>query len=108
MALLPIDLQTLYASLDKVSKLTGQKQQAEQLKTAIMQDELTKKIQEKAKAVEKSNMDEQGPMHVRDRKHGGDSSSDSEKRQKQETEEGMKNYEKIKDPCLGQKIDISG
>ncbi len=111
MALLPIDLQTMYASLDKVSKLTGQKQQVEQLQTAIIQEELTKKVQEKAKTVEKSTMDDQGPMHVKDRQHGGNGSSASEKDQKfqkQETTENQQIFEQIKDPSLGQKIDISG
>ena len=109
MAILPIDLQTMYASLDKVSKLTGQKQQAEQLQSVIQQEEMTKKLQEQAKAVEKSSMDDQGPVHVKDRQHGGDSHQESDKRQEQEIESPQQQlFEQIKDPSLGQRIDISG
>ena len=108
MAILPIDLQTMYAALDKVSKLTAQKQQAEQLQSAIQQDELTKKIQEQAKAVEKSTMDDQGPIHVKDRQGDGNSQKEEERRQKQEVESQEQAYEQIKDPVLGQRIDISG
>ncbi len=108
MAILPIDLQTMYASLDKVSKLTAQKEQAEKLTVAMQQEELTHKLQEQAKTVEKSNLNDDGPVHIKDKQDSSDTHYESQKKQESEEQQQEQEYEHIKDPSLGQRIDISG
>ena len=108
MAILPIDLQTMYASLDKVSKLTSQKQQVDQLQSAMHQEEMTKKLQDQAKAVEKSKMDDSAGIHIKEKnEHSGSQQNSQEHKEKEESPKKQV-FESIKDPSLGQRIDISG
>ncbi len=110
MAIQPIDLQTMYTSLEKVSKMTAAKQQGMQLQSAIQQDELTKRIQEKASTVEKTEMDEdEGLTHVKDRQKNSEADSHtSDEREEKKEEQPEEHIEVITDPFLGRHIDISG
>ncbi len=108
MAIQPIDLQTMYSSLEKVSKMTAQKQQGIQLQSAIQQEELTKRVQEKASTVEKADMDDDGLSHVKDRKNSDAEAQTSDEREEKNEEVVEEKFEVIKDPNLGQHIDISG
>ncbi len=108
MAIQPIDLQTMYASLEKVSKMTSQKQQSVQLQSAIQQEELTKQIQEKAAAVEEAKMDEDELSHVKERKHHNSEGQDAEPHEEKQEEQNEEKLQIITDPSLGQHIDISG
>ncbi len=109
MAIQPIDLQTMYSSLEKVSKLTASKQQEMQLQSSIQQEENAKKIQAKATTVEKPDMDDEGPTHIKDQNKGSDeNTSHAEKEQQKEEEEIKEPMQVITDPSLGQHIDISG
>ncbi len=108
MAIQPIDLQTIYTSLEKVSKITAQKQQAMQLQGAIQQEELTKRLQEKSTTVEKTDMDDEGPMNVKDRKNGESESDTAREREEKKDDPKEDVFQVITDPHLGQHIDISG
>ncbi len=108
MAIQPIDLQTMYSSLEKVSKLTAQKEQGAQLQGAIQQEELTKRIQEKATTVEKTDMDDDGLSHVKDQKKGDNHNSSSGDREEKKDDMPEEAFQVITDPWLGQHIDISG
>ncbi len=108
MAIQPIDLQTMYSSLEKVSKMTGQKQQGIQLQSAIQQDELTKRIHEQSTTVEKAEMDDDGIAHVKDRKSNDNENQSFEEREEHKEELNEEKIEIITDPSLGQHIDISG
>ncbi len=110
MAIQPIDLQTMYTSLEKVSKLTAAKQQAVQLQSAIQQEDLAKKIQEKAIAVEKTEMDnDEGLSHIKDKQEHTDSESQSSSDHKEKKDEPVEEpMQVITDPLIGQHIDVSG
>ncbi len=108
MAIQPIDLQTMYSSLEKVSKLTAQKEQGIQLQGAIQQEELTKRIQEKTTTVEKADMDDDGLAHVKDQNNGESHGGSSGHREENKEEAPEETYQVITDPWLGQHIDISG
>ncbi len=108
MAIQPIDLQTMYSSLEKVSKMT-QHQQGMQLQGAIQQEEISKREQEKVKTVEETEMDDEGPLNIKDRSSPEkDSSNEHSEKQNQEEETGLDTKQVITDPNLGQHIDISG
>ncbi len=110
MAIQPIDLQTMYTSLEKVSKLT-QSQQGMQLQGAIQQEENSKRLQEQAKAVEKTTADDEGPLQIKDRNSSDAETQDSETERKSQEELGEKLLDSkqiITDPNLGQHIDITG
>ena len=111
MAIQPIDLQTLYSQLGTVSKTVAHQQQGVQLQNAIQQDEHGKRLQEQHRAVEAASAKEDGPGAVKNNKGG--SSADEEKKDKKkkdgrDEEPVEKVFEVLKDPRLGQHIDISG
>lgn len=108
MAIQPIDLQTLYTQMDKVSKSVVQQQQGVQLQNAIEQEQQIKKNLLKKDAVE--NLDKQNEMKgVKDRNESAKNFSNSDnKKEKNQEEKEEKQYEIIKDPGLGKNIDISG
>jgi len=111
MAIQPIDLQTLYSQLGTVSKTVVHQQQGAQLQNAIQQEELSKQLLEKRKAVEAASAEEGGPIAVKDRKENA-SADGEQKRKKEHTEEQAQGEEKkvevITDPRLGRHIDVSG
>lgn len=111
MAIQPIDLQTLYTQLEKVSKMTAHQQQGLQLQKAIQQEEQAKRLQEKQKTVEKVSMDEDGFPVVSDHNKAITPNEDEDgdhQREPEKDEAIPEKLEIIKDPKLGQHIDISG
>lgn len=109
MAIQPIDLQTLYSQLETVSKTVAFQQQGVQLQNSIQQEEQSKRLQQKQQAVEAASANEEGPLAVKDRKNGnpqeqGSGGKKSESKEKNDDDV----FEVIKDPVLGQHIDISG
>ena len=111
MAIQPIDLQTFYSQLGNVSKTVAFQQQGIPLQNAIQQEEQTKRLQQKREAVEAASGYDEGPAGVKDDKESAadaQEQKDKKKRGENEAEEEGKIFEVIKDPRLGQHIDISG
>ena len=107
MAIQPIDLQTLYSQLETVSKTVAFQQQGMQLQNSIQQEEQSKRLQQKQQAVEAASANEEGPLAVKDRK--GSSPQEQGSGDKKSEEKNDKTvFEVIKDPRLGQHVDISG
>lgn len=111
MAIQPIDLQTMYTQLGKISKQVVHEQQGAQLQRAIQQEEDTKRLQEKNQAVEKTSMDEEGIPLIQDPHKGTSSEENTGKKhepEQQNEESPQEEFQVIKDPNLGQHIDVSG
>lgn len=111
MGIQPIDLQTLYSQLGNVSKTVAFQQQGIPLQNAIQQEEQTKRLQQKREAVEAASGYDEGPAGVKNDKESAPDTQeqkDKKKRGENETEDDGKVFEVIKDPRLGQHIDISG
>lgn len=107
MAILPIDLQTLYGQLEKVSKTAVQQQQGAHLHSVLNNEKEAQKLVEKKEAVVETGKAEDGQKVNKD----GASHSDTpeHKNKKKETAElELPEKEVITDPLLGKKIDISG
>lgn len=107
MAILPIDLQTLYGSLDKVSKTAVQQQQGAHLQAVLNDEKEAHRQNEKKTAVVETEKAEEGPNINKDaHSHSGEMNHGNKKKDK--SEELLIEKEIIKDPLLGKKIDISG
>lgn len=113
MGIQPIDLQTLYAQLDKVGKSQVQQQAAAQ---NTREAELVKNRQEaekKVSTVQEAEAGEERAGVVRERKESsGNNDAGSQSRQDTPSANGEQNEpddrEVIRDPDLGSHIDISG
>lgn len=111
MGIQPIDLQTLYSQLGNVSKTVAFQQQGIPLQNAIQQEEQTKRLQQKREAVEAAAGYDEGPAGVKNDKESAPDTQEQKEKKKRgenETEDDGKVFEVIKDPRLGQHIDISG
>ncbi|WP_455160015.1 hypothetical protein [Treponema lecithinolyticum] len=109
MAIQPIDLQTLYSQLETVSKTVAFQQQGVQLQNSIQQEEQSKRLQQRQQAVEAASANEEGPLAVKDRKGSSPQEQGSGGKKSESEEKNDKTvFEVIKDPRLGQHVDISG
>lgn len=108
MAIAPLDLQTLYSQLDKVSKNVVQ-QQVSQIKNVLDNENNAQKLAEQKKVVEQLPSEENGMNEVKNNSHNS-SGNNQQKYYKQKKEEVIEEQEPevIKDPSLGRKFDISG
>ncbi|OJF77647.1 MAG: hypothetical protein BKP49_01325 [Treponema sp. CETP13] len=113
MAIQPIDLQTMYASLEKLSKDATFQKQGMQLHDSMSEEVKTKKNAEQSQTVKKTE-DQENTQTVKERKDSQNSQGHNNMPQKEEkkvttpTKETEKEYEQITDPSLGRRIDVSG
>ncbi len=111
MAIHPIDLQTLYAQMEKVGRQQGAEQQA----LANSQDAKKKNnkldAERRLSTVQLVEQGGQESMKINEDSHNNEEHEIKKKKEDNELEE--ENDEKqdenyIKDPYIGQKVDISG
>lgn len=111
MAIQPIDIQTLFSQLEKVSKTVSHQQQGMQVQNAIQQEIIEKRNAEKKQAVLQTASDEVDITKVKERKASSNNQEKeaSDRKQKDREEEPPKVIiEVIKDPNLGKHLDVSG
>lgn len=115
MAIQPIDIQTLFSQLEKISKIQSHQTQGLQLHNAIDEDEKSKQDVKKRATVEETHDLSNGIEHTKEWKrsrgssHQGGDSTDPESSAENEEELTLdQTKETIKDPRLGQHIDVSG
>jgi hypothetical protein len=112
MAINPIDIQTLYSSIDKMAKTTTHQQQGMGLSASIHAAEQNKQEIEKNSAVKELSPDGTQTLTVqKDGAGQGEASPDSHERgpgrgSGEQGEEAASYL--ISDPILGTRIDISG
>lgn len=107
MAIQPIDLQTLYSQMDKVSKNVVQQQQYAQLHGSMELAGLVKKDAEKKEAIEKTQ-EQEGMAEIKDNNNSQNQEQKHSKKNQEEDQQPEVALEIIKDPALGNNFDISG
>ena len=112
MGIAPIDLQTLYTQLDKVSKTHGNQAQMLQNQSALQDVEKAKKQQEENEKIASTNMaEEEDTQKVKERQYQQNNSKHQHKSNHDETQEETEPKRKkveFQDPNLGQHIDVIG
>lgn len=112
MAIQPIDLQTLYTQMDKVSKNVAYQEKGVYLNRDVNQADQQKKIDEQHKAIEKAQKEDKDADKVKERQENRQQASDNQTPEQQKEEQAAPQepeviYEWITDPNLGNHIDIS-
>ncbi len=107
MAIQPIDLQTLYSQMDKVSKNVVQQQQHAQLHGSMELAGLVKKDAEKTETVEKAQ-EQEGMAEVKDNQNSKNQEQNQSKKNQKQEESTEVVLELIKDPALGKNFDVLG
>ena len=105
----PIDLQTLFAQIDKVARSQTAQREGLQIQAALNQIQTQKKEEEHVQSVNEAQDMGFGTSMIKD----GKSQSQAQGREKKENEEAQENVDKtrnraFRDPVLGRNIDISG
>ena len=112
MAIQPIDLQTLYAQMAKVGKQQGAEHQLASMVKDAQQQQNKIDAQKKLSSVQVVDSDSNKNLRInKDGKSPDEENKGGEHPKKQNTsqiEQEPDSEEYIKDPSLGQRVDISG
>jgi hypothetical protein len=113
MAIQPIDLQTLFTQVDKVGKIQADQKEGLQIHQSLQGVQIQKKTEEQAQAINESKDLGQGAERISDqnahrRNPGSDGSDEKKDAGAGETGEAAEDPSIIRDPALGNNIDISG
>ncbi|MCL2720342.1 MAG: hypothetical protein FWD47_03265 [Treponema sp.] len=106
MAITPIDLQTIFSQVDKVGRTQVAQKEGQALSQSIQGNEIQRKTDENIRQVNEAQDLGDGTDKVRDRDQKQNSGSRNDKR-KQEEKENEEKKSVLRDPVLGNKIDIS-
>ena len=106
MAILPIDLQTLFTQVDKVGKTQIAQKEGLDLQQAIQGTQIQRKTEEQVQSVNEAQDTGEGVESVNDR---GEQAAQEGKKRQQNDEQPDEDKENpvIRDPSLGRNIDIS-
>lgn len=110
-AIHPIDLQTLYSQMDKVGRQQGAEQQAASSVKDMQQHQNKLDAQKRLSTVQTVAQGDSENIRInKDSDSKYEDRSQEKKGTRTETEQDMGDKEEnyIKDPYLGQKVDISG
>lgn len=109
MGIQPIDLQTLYAQLEKVGKLQGEQQHALAAQLEKQQQANRADAEKRRSTVQKAETeDKQGTVINSEGGNGSQQFDQKDKKQTADTLPQKKDSAYIQDPALGRKIDVSG
>ncbi|MCL2801697.1 MAG: hypothetical protein FWD28_08075 [Treponema sp.] len=106
MAIAPIDLQTMFSQVDKVGKTQAAQKEGQALQQAIQGAHMQRKAEEQIRQVNEAQNTGDGTDKVNDRGQRQNSGSKNE-REKKDQEKEEKKLSVLRDPSLGNKIDIS-
>ncbi len=107
MALLPIDLQTLFTQSTQVGKEQAAQKEAAPLAQALQGAQIAQKAGQRDKAVNETHEQDQGPEGVRDRARRG---AERRKRQagaKKPPAAKPASAKVVQDPALGRNVDLT-
>lgn len=113
MAIQPIDLQTLYSQIDKIGKNQVQQQLAAQTAREAEMNRNKLQAEEKQKTVQEADAGDERAGTVHEKDDSSDSHSGGKKRSADSNSSDNagdtdRDSEIIRDPALGNKVDISG
>lgn len=111
MAIQPIDLSTMYSQMSNVAKNVANMQQGTQLTQAMQENVVVRQGQEQAAQVHKTADSQADTSRIKTDSNGANAGTYQEqtgKRQKEENaDETEPSFTEIREPYLGQHIDIS-
>ena len=111
MAIAPIDLQTIFTQVDKVGKTQAAQREGAALQQAMQGAEIQRKTEEHIKQInEAQNTGEGVEKAADDKKHNPDGRNEKKRKEDDENENGNEEEGRLsvlRDPLLGNKIDIS-
>jgi hypothetical protein len=105
MAITPIDLQTLFAQLDKVGKTHTPAKEG--LQQAVENIQIQKKTEEHIQEVNEAQNTGEGAEKVKDREQSNAGQQNENKKNKEGNKEDEDTVSVLSDPRLGKNIDIS-
>lgn len=108
MAILPIDLQTLFSQLDKVGKTQSQQTEAVQAQQAILNAAGQKRSDARTRAVNETDAPSDGTDKISDKGRRDRRSQERGGRHEDGEAEAEPKEEIVVDPNLGRNIDVSG
>ena len=106
MGIAPIDLQAIFSQVDKVGKAQAAQREGQALHQAILGVQLQKKTEEHIQQVNEAQNTGDGAEKVGDQKQKQHSGGNKEKN-KREAQEEENQVSVLRDPTLGNTIDIS-
>jgi hypothetical protein len=107
MAIAPIDLQTLFTQVDKVGKTQAAQKEGQALAQSIQGVEIQRKTEEQIKQVNQAQDTGEGADKINDQNRRKNSSGSNEDKRKNDEKEDEEKKSVLRDPSLGNKIDIS-
>jgi len=108
MAIAPIDLQAIFTQVEKVGKTQAAAKEGQTLQQAIQGAHIEKKTEEEINQVNQAQNTGEGADKINDNTRRQQSGSKNNKRRKEEEpEEEGKKQAVLRNPYLGNKIDIS-
>ena len=105
MAITPIDLQTLFAQLDKVGKTHAPMKEG--IQQAVENIQIQKKTEEHIQEVNEAQNTGEGAQEVKDREQSNAQQQNESKKNREENKEEEEAVSVLSDPRLGKNIDIS-
>jgi len=105
MAIAPIDLQTLFTQVEKVGKAVAAQKEGQALHQAILGVQLQKKIEEHIQQVNETQNTGDGAEKVGDQRNRQDGGKHDKNKKDAPEEENQASV--LRDPSLGNTIDIS-
>ncbi len=107
MGIQPIDLQTMFAQLDKISNSQVHQTQTAHLQNVLKQEDVAKKQTAAKATVEEPSKLGDGIGSIKDQNKHNDNGQEKQKQKDNEPKQEKETYY-ISDPSLGQHIDVSG
>lgn len=109
MAIQPIDLQTLFTQIDKVGKEQSNQKEGLQIRQGIYSIHQQEKNDQQIQSVNQAQDTGQGAEQIKDRKRKNNSErGEAEKKEGKNPENEEEKIIFVKDPALGQNLDVSG
>jgi len=110
MAIAPIDLQTLFTQVDKVGKAHAAEREGQANQQAMHGIQIQHKKEEQIQQVNEAQDSGEGTEKVNDhsqrQKHADNSGKRSSEDEEEEQEKENESFYNLRDPSLGNKIDI--
>jgi len=107
MAIAPIDLQTIFTQVEKVGKAQAAAKEGQTLQQAMQGAHIQKKTEDEIRQVNQAQDTGEGADKISDNTRRHQEGSQNNKRKKEEEAEEEKKQAILKNPYLGNKIDIS-
>jgi len=108
MAITPIDLQAIFSQVDKVGKTQAAVKEGQALHQSIQGSQVQRKMEEQIQQVNEAQNTGEGTDKINDhnKKHSS-GSGNKQNRREEEAEETEDSKPILRDPSLGNRIDIS-